>query len=135
MAGFYQEWIMPTLVDLSMHNKRLVPFRQRVAGAAEGRVLDIGIGSGLNLPFYGAQAREIFGLDPSPRLIARPRSRAPLGRVHFLSAPAERIALHGSRAASSRRALAGSPRPSVDSDRRQLSSQQSAPWRLAPLAC
>ena len=40
-------------------------YRERIAGAAEGRVLDLGIGSGLNLPFYAPRARQIFGLDPS----------------------------------------------------------------------
>jgi hypothetical protein len=44
--GFYEEWILPTLIDLSMRNKRLRPYRERVAGAAEGRVLDVGIGPG-----------------------------------------------------------------------------------------
>src|SRR6266487_4598371 len=73
--GFYAEWILPALIDLSMRNKRLHPYRERVAGAAEGRVLDLGIGSGLNLPFYARQVGEIFGLDPSPRLLARARSK------------------------------------------------------------
>jgi hypothetical protein len=42
--GFYEEWIVPPLIDWSMRNKRLRPYRERTAGAAEGRVLDIGIG-------------------------------------------------------------------------------------------
>ncbi len=74
--AFYRNWILPTLIDLSMRNKQLVPYRQRVAGGAEGRVLDIGIGSGFNLPFYGPQVGEIFGLDPSPQLLTRARNNA-----------------------------------------------------------
>src|SRR5262245_4079379 len=75
--------------------KRLRPYRERVAGAAEGRVLDVGIGSGLNLPFYAGQAREIFGLDPSPRLLARAqRQRQPMEiPCHVLEGSAERIPL------------------------------------------
>jgi hypothetical protein len=56
--GFYGEWILPPLIDLSMRNKRLRPYRERVAGAAEGRVLDIGIGSGVNLPSMRGRLRK-----------------------------------------------------------------------------
>jgi ubiquinone/menaquinone biosynthesis C-methylase UbiE len=93
--GFYEEWIVPPLIDLSMRNKRLRPYRERTAGAAEGRVLDIGIGSGLNLPFYARNAREIFGLDPSLPLLARAQSKAPRTQtpVHLLEGSAERIPL------------------------------------------
>jgi SAM-dependent methyltransferase len=93
--GFYEGWILPALIDLSMRNKRLRPYRERVAGAAEGRVLDVGIGSGLNLPFYAGQAREIFGLDPSPRLLARAQRQTPHMEIRFrlLEGSAERIPL------------------------------------------
>jgi ubiquinone/menaquinone biosynthesis C-methylase UbiE len=93
--GFYEEWILPALIDLSMRNKRLRPYRERVAGRAEGRVLDVGVGSGLNLPFYGRQVREVFGLDPSPRLLERARRnmrRADVP-VRLLEGSAERIPL------------------------------------------
>jgi len=73
--SFYAERFLPLLIDLSMRNKRLHPYRERTAGAAEGRVLDIGIGSGLNLPFYAQKAAEIFGLDPSLPLLARAQSK------------------------------------------------------------
>ena len=46
-------------------------YRQRVVPAAEGRVLEIGIGSGLNLPLYSGRAQQVIGLDPSAYLLAR----------------------------------------------------------------
>ena len=95
MMGFYGEWVVPALIDLSMRNERLRPYRERVAGAAEGRILDVGVGSGRNLPFYARQAREIFGLDPLPRLLARAQGNAQHMQipVHLLEGSAERIPL------------------------------------------
>jgi SAM-dependent methyltransferase len=95
MAGFYRDWIVPTLVDVSMRDRRLVAFRSRVVSAAQGRVLEIGIGSGLNLPFYTGQARQILGLDPPPRLLARARRRGSATHTptQFLTGSAEQIPL------------------------------------------
>jgi hypothetical protein len=72
---FYDDVILPRLCDLAMRNKRMSPFRERIVGAAEGRVLEIGIGSRLNLPFY-RNTREIIGLEPAPRLLAMARRAA-----------------------------------------------------------
>lgn len=74
--GFYQDRILPHLVNLSMRNRRLLPYRDRVISSAEGRVLEIGIGSGLNLPFYPPRMTELLGLEPAPRLIAMARRAA-----------------------------------------------------------
>ena len=93
--GFYQDRILPHLINLSMHNTELVPYRQRALFAAEGRVLEIGIGSGINLPFYGPRAREIIGLEPSPSLIAMARrgARESGAPVTFIEGSAEAIPL------------------------------------------
>ena len=74
--SFYADVVLPRLCHLAMRNRRLVPYRERVIGAAEGRVLEIGIGSGLNLPFYRSQVLEVLGLEPVPRLVAMARGAA-----------------------------------------------------------
>ncbi len=93
--GFYADRILPFLIDRAMRNEMLDPFRRRTAGAAEGRVLEIGIGSGHNLPLYGAQVREVLGLDPSRPLLARARDKASAAArpVKLLTGSAESIPL------------------------------------------
>lgn len=66
---FYNNYILPHVINFAMRNRELDPYRRRVVSQAQGRVLEIGIGSGLNLPWYGADIGEILGLDPAPRLI------------------------------------------------------------------
>jgi ubiquinone/menaquinone biosynthesis C-methylase UbiE len=93
--GFYADRILPHLIRLAMQNRDLVPYRERVLAAAAGRVLEVGVGAGENLPFYGPETRELIGLDPSPRLVAMTRraaSASPLP-VRTLEASAENIPL------------------------------------------
>jgi ubiquinone/menaquinone biosynthesis C-methylase UbiE len=71
--GVYDERILPWLIDLTMRNARLAAYRGRVVPAASGRVLEVGIGSGLNLPFYGTSVSEIVGIEPSPKLLKMTR--------------------------------------------------------------
>ena len=67
--GFYQDHIVPHLVNLAMRNRELMPYRERAIGLARGRILEIGIGSGVNLPLYTSRATEVLGLEPHPKLL------------------------------------------------------------------
>ena len=62
--GFYQDRIVPHLVNLAMRNRQLAPYRERILSQADGRVLEIGVGSGVNLPLYTDRASEVLGLEP-----------------------------------------------------------------------
>lgn len=76
-----------------MSHPPLQVYRRRTAGQARGRVLEIGIGTGSNLPYYGADVDEVVGLDPSPHLLSRARATArslPLG-VELVEGSAEAL--------------------------------------------
>lgn len=93
--SFYQDRILPHLINLSMRQRNLLAYRLRMVPAAQGRVLEIGIGSGLNLPLYTGRAQHVIGLDTSARLLAMARtasSRVPIP-VAFLEGSAEAIPL------------------------------------------
>jgi ubiquinone/menaquinone biosynthesis C-methylase UbiE len=90
---FYEKHVVPRLLDLAMRNSRLVSYRQRTIEAARGRVLEIGVGSGVNLPLYGAAADLVCGIDPSPELLRRAGKRladAPVP-VSLVRASAEQL--------------------------------------------
>lgn len=74
--NLYERWVLPPILDLVMQQKHLTRYRRAVVAAARGRVLEIGVGSGLNFPFYGKQVEMVFGIDPSARLLAIARRRA-----------------------------------------------------------
>jgi ubiquinone/menaquinone biosynthesis C-methylase UbiE len=91
---FYHDWILPRLLHTTMRQEMFEPCRQRVAARAEGRVLEIGIGSGLNFPFYGDGVTSVVGLEPSrPLLEMARRARHHVPRVMLVEGSAEQIPL------------------------------------------
>ena len=93
--SFYDKWIFPRLVDIAMRNREATRYRSIIVPKASGRVLEIGVGSGLNLPFYGKSVEELYALDPSDELIAMARRKARdiALPVSFLSHAGEAIPL------------------------------------------
>jgi SAM-dependent methyltransferase len=58
-----------------MRNRSLDAYRQRTIGAASGLVLEIGVGSGQNLPLYGSAVDRVYAIDPSMELLYVARNR------------------------------------------------------------
>lgn len=67
--GFYSKHILPHLTHMAMRQQQLATYRHRAVSRAQGRVLEIGIGSGLNLPLYSDQVECVIGVDPSAELL------------------------------------------------------------------
>jgi ubiquinone/menaquinone biosynthesis C-methylase UbiE len=68
--SFYVDQILPHLIQMGMRKKDLEVYRHRLLSAAEGRVLEIGVGSGINFPHYDKKAMSVVGLDPSSKLLS-----------------------------------------------------------------
>jgi len=88
--ALYGDHVLPCLTHLAMSNRRLIEYRRRMVSQARGRVLETGIGSGLNLPFYGGQVASVYGIDPSAALLRR-AGRLPAIRAELAEASAEII--------------------------------------------
>ena len=68
--GIYARYVLPRVTHLSMRQAQLRSYRERVVGGATGRVIEIGFGSGLNLPYYPETVDEIIGVEPAPGMLA-----------------------------------------------------------------
>src|SRR3954452_17198131 len=89
--ALYARYVLPLIIDLVMRNRESARLRAAWIPHARGEVLEIGIGSGLNLPFYSPQVEHIRSVDPSLELQRMARKRLPAGRIQieFLPQSAE----------------------------------------------
>jgi len=88
--GIYQEQILPRITDRVMDRREFTAIRARVSSGLAGEVLEIGFGSGLNVPHYPAAVTRVRAVDPATlgrRLAAR--------RVAASPVPVEYVGLDG----------------------------------------
>jgi ubiquinone/menaquinone biosynthesis C-methylase UbiE len=94
--GFYNRYILPKFLNCACGSKPINFQREKIVPLAEGIVLDIGIGSGLNIPFYNKFKIDfVYGLDPSDELlkIAKTIAKKNEFEIEFLQCGAEDIPL------------------------------------------
>ena len=94
--NFYERYILPGLINASCSCSPVTKQRQKIVPQAEGVVVEIGFGSGLNLPHYDpAKVRKLYALEPAPGMLERARkavASAPF-EVEFLTERAEAMSL------------------------------------------
>ena len=76
MANWYERHVLPRLIDTACNQPPMTALRQRYVSQARGRVLEIGIGSGLNLAHYGKDVSAVVGVDPAAELTDKAKARA-----------------------------------------------------------
>lgn len=88
--GFYAEQVLPRILNVSCGTKASHPLRQRVCAGLGGRVVEIGFGSGHNVPFYPDTVTEVTAVEPSEG-----SWRLAQDRVSASPIPVERSGLDG----------------------------------------
>ena len=94
--SLYERYLLPHVINCACGTRPVMKQRARVIPRARGTVLEIGIGTGLNLPYYDASRIErLIGLDPSERswyIASRQAAGLPFP-VEFIGLPGEEIPL------------------------------------------
>jgi len=94
--GFYDKHILPRFINCACGTKPIMKQREKVVPLATGTVLEVGIGTGLNLPYYDASRVErLIGLDPSEKSweLAGKRAAQLAFDVEFIGLSGEHIPL------------------------------------------
>lgn len=91
--GLYSDYIFPAFFDSVVGHKIYNKFRGEVLRQARGRILEIGIGTGLNLDLYPKTVNEIYAIDPNPGMERQLRKKLETRRikVNFTLAGAESL--------------------------------------------
>ena len=96
IGSLYEKYVLPKLLDCCCSTKPVTYQRNKIVPLAKGTVLEVGIGSGLNIPFYDSSSVDkVIGLDPSEELnqIAEKNAEKSELEIEFLINEAEEIHL------------------------------------------
>ena len=99
--GLYEKKILPRIVNTVCASQFVTDQRVQVVPRAKGRVLEVGFGSGLNLPFYDPDKVEmVWGLEPNAkaRSLAEKNIEKALFDVEMIDLPGEEIPLEANSA-------------------------------------
>jgi SAM-dependent methyltransferase len=94
--SLYEKHILPRFINCACSAKPMMKQREKVVPRARGTVLEIGIGTGLNLPYYdSAKVQKVIGLDPSEESweLAGERAAHLDFDIEFIGLPGEQIPL------------------------------------------
>lgn len=94
--GLYSRYLLPPLINCCCGTKPIRRQRQKIAPRAEGVVLELGFGAGLNLPFYDPEkVSRIYALEPEAGMLVRARKAARTATipVEVLAERAEALSL------------------------------------------
>lgn len=94
--SLYDTYILPKIAHAACGMKSITRQREKIVPLASGHVLEVGIGSGLNLPHYDAtRVTKLWGLDPAPAMtrMAQEAARSVDFEVEFIDLPGEEVPL------------------------------------------
>ena len=88
--GFYDDQVLPRVIDIALGNKKIGKLRRRALEGLSGTVVELGFGSGTNVPYYPASVERVFAVDPA--LVGR---KLAAKRLAASSIPVEFVGLDG----------------------------------------
>lgn len=93
--GFYEGQVLPRFIDVALGGSVFAPIRERVASGLEGEVLEVGFGSGRNVPHYPDAVKRVWAVDPAltGRKLAASRVKASPVPVDYVGLDGEQLPL------------------------------------------
>lgn len=95
IVGCYQDHVLPRITNVLLSNREFKRVRERVAAGLSGEVLEVGFGSGLNVPCYPNHLRRVLAVDPATvgRKLAAKRLAASTVPVEYVGLDGQNLAL------------------------------------------